>query len=145
LLLTVLAAGPTISSIANQNVPVNGSAGPISFTIGDADSPVSTLTVSGASSNPNIVPNANIVFGGSDSNRTVTISPAPGKSGLTTITVTVADATGLSTSEDFTLTVASHSPGTFVWNGPGAGLNNWSTSGNWSPSGPPETLDDVKF
>jgi len=145
LLLTVLGAVPTISSITNQTVPVNGTAGPISFTIGDADSPVGTLVVSGASSNTNIVPDANIVFGGSNSNRTVTITPGPGKSGLTTITVTVADATGLSTSEDFTLTVASHPPGTFVWNGPGAGLNDWSTSGNWSPAGPPETLDDVKF
>ena len=24
-------------------------------------------------------------------------------------------------------------------------MNNWSTAGNWTPAGPPEAFDDVKF
>ena len=36
-------------------------------------------------------------------------------------------------------------PGVFIWNGPGAGTNKWSTSGYWSPAGPPEAFDDLKF
>ncbi|TAK93938.1 MAG: hypothetical protein EPO07_17505, partial [Verrucomicrobia bacterium] len=99
----------------------------------------------GNSSDTNLVPNANIVFGGSGSNRTVTITPAANQSGITTITILVTDGEGLSASTAFTLTVGSHAPGVFIWNGPGAGANNWSASGNWSPAGPPESLDDLKF
>lgn len=36
-------------------------------------------------------------------------------------------------------------PGTYVWNGPGAGSNDWSTAGNWSPDGPPTAIDSVEF
>ena len=36
-------------------------------------------------------------------------------------------------------------PGTCLWNGPGAGLNDWSASGNWSPAGPPTAIDTVNF
>ena len=36
-------------------------------------------------------------------------------------------------------------PGTYVWNGPGAGSNNWSASTNWSPAGPPRAIDTVDF
>jgi hypothetical protein len=36
-------------------------------------------------------------------------------------------------------------PGTYTWNGPGAGANNWSSGGNWSPAGPPTDLDTVNF
>jgi hypothetical protein len=36
-------------------------------------------------------------------------------------------------------------PGTYIWNGPGAGANNWSTAGNWSPAGPPTAIDTARF
>jgi autotransporter-associated beta strand protein len=145
LLLVTLGAAPSISDIADLTVPVSGSTGPLAFTIGDADTSVGNLTVDGTSSNTNVVPDANIIFGGSGSNRTVTVTPTTGKSGSAIITITVSDNSGLSSSDTFTLTVSSHSPGTFVWNGPGAGANNWSASGNWLPAGPPEALDNVKF
>jgi hypothetical protein len=51
-----------------------------------------------------LVPNANIVFGGSGANRTVTVTPAAGQSGIATITVTVSDGQ-LSTPTSFQLTV----------------------------------------
>jgi hypothetical protein len=39
----------------------------------------------------------------------------------------------------------SHPPGAMIWNGPGAGANNWSAPGNWLGGAAPEMFDDVKF
>ena len=82
---------PTISNIPNQTIPQNQSTGPINFTIGDAELPAVNLQLSGSSSNPTLVPNGNIVFGGSAANRTVTVTPVAGQYGNATITVTVND------------------------------------------------------
>src|SRR5439155_2516436 len=97
---------PTISNIADQSINMNTSAGPIGFVIGDAEMIASNLVVTGTSSNPTLVPNSNIVFGGSDSNRTVTVTPAANQFGTATITVTVSDGT-LTASDTFLLTVNS--------------------------------------
>jgi hypothetical protein len=64
-----------------------------------------TLTLSGSSSNTTLVPNANIVFGGSGANRTITVTPAAGQSGTATITLTVTDANSGTASDSFVLTV----------------------------------------
>ena len=78
---------------------------PIAFTIGDAETQPTGLTVSGTSSNATLVPNANITFGGgTGANRNVVITPAAGESGTSTITVTVSDGT-LTASTNFVLTV----------------------------------------
>ena len=95
---------PTISSIANQTIPAGGSVGPLAFTVNDAQTSASSLTVSGSSSNPSLVPNANIALGGSGANRTATVTPASGQTGTATITLTVSDGS-LSANTSFTLTV----------------------------------------
>jgi hypothetical protein len=95
---------PMIGSIPNQSVPPNTSTGPIPFTIGDAQTPAASLTLSKSSSNTNLVPAANIVFGGSGSNRTVTVTPAADQVGSALITVTVSDGE-LSAGSAFTLAV----------------------------------------
>ena len=83
---------PTITAIAPQSTNENTPTGPIAFTIGDAETPPSGLTLSGTSSNATLVPNANITFGGgTGANRNVVITPAAGESGTTTITITVSD------------------------------------------------------
>jgi hypothetical protein len=96
---------PTISNIADKLINEDGATAAIAFTVGDTETPAAALTVSGASSN--VTPpalNPNIVFGGSGSNRTVTVTPAANQSGAATITVTVSD--GTTTSNDtFVLTV----------------------------------------
>ena len=51
------------------------------FTVGDVETAAGSLTVSGTSSNTTLVPNANIVFGGSGANRTVTVTPAANQTG----------------------------------------------------------------
>ena len=96
---------PTISDIANRTIDWNTSTGALAFTIGDVDG-LTDVTVSGTSSNLTLVPAANIVFGGTGANRTVTVTPAANQFGATTVTVTVTDVGGLRASDTFTLTVA---------------------------------------
>ncbi len=95
---------PTVSPIQDQTVPFNTSPGPMAFTVADDLTPVSALTLSSASSNPSLVPVANIVLGGSGANRTVTVTPAAGQSGNATITISVSDGTLASTAK-FRITV----------------------------------------
>jgi LPXTG-site transpeptidase (sortase) family protein len=95
---------PAIANIANQTTPEDTPLGPVSFTVGDIDSVVDDLTLSGASSNDTLVPDGNIVFGGSGANRTFTITPAADQNGSATITITVSDGS-LQTSDSFTFEV----------------------------------------
>ena len=95
---------PTISDIAAQSISADSNTGAIAFTIGDAQTVESSLTLSGSSSNTTLVPNASIVFGGSGASRTVTVTPASSQSGTATITVTVSDGS-LTASDTFVLTV----------------------------------------
>jgi subtilisin-like proprotein convertase family protein len=83
----------------------------LNLTVGDAETAAGSLTVSGSSSNPTLVPNANIVFGGSGSNRTVTVTGAAGQTGTATITVSVSDGQ-LSANSSFVLTVNASTTGT---------------------------------
>jgi hypothetical protein len=95
---------PTISPIAAQTTNEDTATGALAFTIGDAETPAGSLTLSASSSNTTLVPNGNIVFGGSGANRTVTATPALNQFGTATITVTVSDGQ-LSTPTSFLLTV----------------------------------------
>ncbi len=104
--LTIVAVNdvPTISNIADRSVAQDASTGPVAFTVGDVETAAASLVLAGGSSNQNLVPNANIVFGGSGANRTVTVTPAAGQSGAATITLTVGDGTD-SAADTFLLTV----------------------------------------
>ena len=102
---------PTISDIPNQTINVNGTTGPLGFTVGDLETAAGSLTMSGSSNNTTLVPNANIVFGGSGANRTVTVTPATGQTGSATITATVSDGQ-LTGSDTFIVTVIVNSPPT---------------------------------
>lgn len=96
---------PTLSRINDQRVPPGTAVTGLTFTIDDAETAASALTVSASSSNATLLPASGILLGGSDANRTVTLSPSPGQTGVATLTLTVSD--GLKTSASaFTLTVA---------------------------------------
>jgi formylglycine-generating enzyme required for sulfatase activity len=95
---------PTISDIAAQTITEGNNTGALAFTVGDAQTAAGSLSVSGSSSNTTLVPNANIVFGGSGANRTVTVTPASSQLGTATVTVTVSDGS-LTASDTFLLTV----------------------------------------
>ncbi|HMJ64308.1 MAG TPA: Ig-like domain-containing protein, partial [Candidatus Binatia bacterium] len=97
---------PTISDIGNQVVQQNSTLANVPFTIADNETPANALTLSAASSNPTLVPIANITFDGSGTSRTLTLQPATNQVGTALITVTVRDTNGLTASDSFTLTVA---------------------------------------
>jgi hypothetical protein len=102
-------ATPTLGAIANQSILQNGSTGALPFTVDDTDTPVANLILSGGSGNITLVPNANITFGGSGTNRSVTVTPATGQTGTALISVTVSDG-GTSASTFFTVTVVPAAP-----------------------------------
>lgn len=96
---------PTISNIANQTMDENTTRGPIAFTVGDLETAAGGLSLSFSSNNPTLLPPGSITFGGSGTNRNLSITPAPGRSGSATVTVTVTDANGGTASDTFQLTV----------------------------------------
>lgn len=78
----------TVSDIADLTTPFNTATGALAWTLTGI---VGTITLDGASYNTTVVPNVNIVFGGSGSSRTVTVTPATGQSGAVTIVLTATD------------------------------------------------------
>jgi hypothetical protein len=89
---------PTISSITRRVIAVDSATAAIPFTIADAETSASSLTLSGTSDNATLVRMAGIVFGGAGSTRTVTVTPEAGQTGLANITVTVSDGTDTASS-----------------------------------------------
>src|SRR5205814_187751 len=47
---------PTISDVTDRSTPENTSTGAVPFTVGDAETPAGSLTVTAASSNPALIP-----------------------------------------------------------------------------------------
>jgi hypothetical protein len=94
---------PFIDPISPTNtlisVPIS-----VPFTIGDPETPAASLTVTALSLNSNLVPNTGINLGGSGANRTATISPAFGRSGVAVIRLAVSDGTNI-TSTSFAVMV----------------------------------------
>jgi hypothetical protein len=89
---------PMISTLPPTNTLVDLGTPPIAFAVADPETPATDLTVSGVSANPILLPDSNIVFGGSGSNRTVTLTPATGQFGVAPVTLTVSDGTNTSNS-----------------------------------------------
>jgi hypothetical protein len=96
---------PTITGPTDQTIAQGGTTGALAVTIGDIETPAANLVLTASSSNTNLVPNANVVLGGSGANRTVTVTAAAGLSGTTTITLTVDDGQGGSAVATFDVTV----------------------------------------
>jgi Ca2+-binding RTX toxin-like protein len=88
-------APPTILVGYGQcNAVTNGT---LNLTVGDAETAPGSLTLSKSSSNTAVVPLANITFGGSGANRTVTINAvAQTNLAFSDVTITVSDGTSSS-------------------------------------------------
>lgn len=95
---------PTISKLPAQSTPEDIPK-TVSFTVGDPDGAVISLSLSKSSSNTALLPLNRISFGGSGANRSATLSPAPNQYGSATVTVSVSDGSK-SASTTFSLTVA---------------------------------------
>lgn len=77
---------PTDITACPNTTPLN-----ILFDVGDNQQAPGVLTLSATSSNPAVITNPNIVFGGVGANRNVTLTPVPGAVGSSTITITIDD------------------------------------------------------
>lgn len=95
---------PSISAISDQMTDLN-TAKVINFIVGDKETAANNLSLTATSSNPMLVPAGNVSFGGSGSNRTATVTPATGQSGLAQITITVSDAQNAQAQSTFNFTV----------------------------------------
>ena len=116
--VTIIAAqAPFISQVSTNGVvttnvvtAVNKNSDVIAFTVNDAQTPAAQLGVSVTSNNQTLVPDGNIGFGGSDTNRLMIISPAVNQAGIAQITVTVQDTDGNTSSTTFQFTVVGTTP-----------------------------------
>ncbi len=96
---------PTLAAIADQVLDY-GSGVSIPLTVGDADTALAAVTLSGSAANAAIIPPDGFVFTGTTASRSVTIQPVQGAVGTTTVTITVGD--GANTAfRTFDLTVLS--------------------------------------
>lgn len=95
---------PEASGIPDRTVDEDAATGPIPFTVSDAEAAPGDLTLTASSDNRTLVPDGNIVFGGSGGNRTVNVTPAKDRSGTARITVFVDDGAATAT-RTFKLTV----------------------------------------
>lgn len=98
-------AAPTITAVANQTLLIGGTAGPLPFTVADAETPAADLVVTVTSSDAKLIPAAGLTLGGSGADRTVTVTTAAARSGRATVTLTVTDAGGLTATRTFTVSV----------------------------------------
>jgi Ca2+-binding RTX toxin-like protein len=86
-------APPTIS-VGYGQCNAGQANGTFNLLVGDAETPAGSLTMSATSSNTAVVPLANITFGGSGANRTVTIDAVPQANlAFSDVTITVSDGT----------------------------------------------------
>lgn len=142
---------PTITAIANQTICQAATPATINFTIGDTETTDLTLmTVSATSSNTTLLPNANLVLGGTTAARTLSYTFAAGQTGTTTITITVVDPSGGTATRTFTIThlttlvlnAASQTNIACFGNATGAASVSAATGGaggytyNWTPGNP---------
>jgi poly(3-hydroxybutyrate) depolymerase/PKD repeat protein len=131
-------SAPTISNITDQSTNEDTAKSNIAFTVGDVETAAASLTVSGSSSNTTLVPNANITFGGSGANRTVSVTPAANQSGTATITVTVSDGSATA-SDTFVLTVNAVNDTPTISN-----IADQSTTQDVAKSNIPFTVGDIE-
>jgi gliding motility-associated-like protein len=82
---------PIISGLQDATVCPGVTQQQIAFTVSDLEQAASSITVSGISSNQAAIPNSNLSFSGSGSNRILTFSANTGQSGTVTIIITAND------------------------------------------------------
>lgn len=99
------AAAPTISNVTDKTTLESTATTAIAFTVGDTETAAATLMVTATSSDETLLPPDGIVLGGSESSRTVTLTPATGLSGTTMVTLTVTDEELLTATDTFVLAV----------------------------------------
>jgi hypothetical protein len=98
-------AMPTVSSMPSQSIDENGYTDFLSFTIGDAETDASQLTVAAASSNSALIPRGGLSLAGTGTDRTLIVTPTADQSGTASVTLMVTDGAGGSASTSFDIAV----------------------------------------
>jgi hypothetical protein len=94
---------PVISAITPVVINEDSSTS-VPFTIFDPETSARDLTLSVSSSNPALIPNQNLILGGTDTNRTVSLTPLANQFGTALITLNASDGVN-NTTQLFNLTV----------------------------------------
>jgi hypothetical protein len=101
-----------------------------------------TLTVSGLPANTSYTMTPTVFTGPGTATLNVTTSNNTPQG---TYTLLLSGINGTQTNYYTVQMQVTKPPATYVWNGPGAGNNDWSAASNWSPAGPPTPIDTVEF
>ena len=96
---------PVFTDIPDQSIPPGTPIPPITFGIEDDETPADKIRLTAHSSNPTFLPSHDIILGGSDKTRTLTLYPIGGLAGQTTVTLTATDEDGNEGTEAFVLTI----------------------------------------
>jgi hypothetical protein len=97
---------PSLGGITDQ-VTLKNQSVTVEFTVSDQETAAADLSLSGSSADTDLVPNANILFGGSGGNRSATVIPETDQTGTVEITITVEDEDSQTASTTFNLRVNS--------------------------------------
>lgn len=104
---------PHLSTLTNLTLRVYQSSEPLRVLVWDLEDAPEKLTLDKASSDPAVLPSANIILAGAGGQRTVTILAA-GQPGLSVITLSVIDSGGKSNSTTFTVQVLPENTPPFI-------------------------------
>jgi len=98
-------AAPAISAISDRSVDQDTVVGPIEFSVTDAETPASQLTVTVGTSGASVFPADGIMLTGSGAMRSITLMPIEAATGATTITLTAIDGEGVRATRTFQVAV----------------------------------------
>jgi hypothetical protein len=100
----VAPSAPSVSDIAGQTAAEDGTFH-VAFAVGDADTPLATLSVAATADNAALLPPASLTMTGLGANRSLRIAPAADRNGVATIAIAVNDGSH-NYSTTFSVTVA---------------------------------------
>ncbi len=100
-------AAPTLAAFAPAQMLEDGVLARVALSVGTGGIAPGNLAFSASSSNPALVPNANVTFGSDANGSFFSVTPLPDANGYATITITVTASDGSKASADLALTVLS--------------------------------------
>jgi hypothetical protein len=99
---------PTITGlVTSQAIAQDELSDLLAFTVGDAESPVSDITLTATTSSSELIDQDGLQISGNGANRMLSIAPAGGASGSAIVTVTATDPSGASSTAKVNVTVSS--------------------------------------